>query len=299
MNIEKGISFGITNDYVAASSAFTGLQEIIVYVEGYKDVPFWTEIFRSHSLKRTITVNEISKGQKGNGKGTIISLIRAGQLKLGTSLIVAIDSDYDYFLDSNNDIYSQNFVFQTYCHSIENFYFDPTDSITHCCKAANCYEFEKDFRCISEVFHDWSKNNINDFLLYLKNKDPNLITKVEQSLNTLNMDYKSSLNSTVSIDSDLLSKGLCQDNLFFFIRGHNLEEKCKELFNRVITDIMRRKKEQIMTNNLRAEETNTQLVAEFGKAKQSIEPILRNRDISKNPQFEKINSDIDLFKTFL
>lgn len=296
MNIVDGISFQISSGYVAASSAFTGKEEIRVFVEGFKDVPFWNQLFCRCELSKKVKIIEASRDCKANGKDVIISMVRAGTLDLGQHLLIALDSDYDYLLDENIDLYKSDFCFQTYCYSIENFYYHPVESINICCSAANCFEFDHEFTCLSEIFANWSKSVYSQFLSFLSTKDSSQLEPIYQSLSSISIE-----NNIVNCASDevcpiFAQKGVSNDNLFLFIRGHNLEAKCIELFRNIVEQITQKKKEQINNNALHSEEAKRQLIAQFCRARSQIDTSLRSRDISLNPFFDKIISDINLFK---
>ncbi len=295
MDIVDGIAFNISSEHIEASSLFTGHDEITVYVEGYRDISFWKHFFSNTRIKNQVNVVEISKNSNANGKSIIISMVRDGTLLLGNRLLIAIDSDYDYLLNNNHDIHSKEFCFQTYCYSIENFYFDPTDSLELCGKAANCYEFSNEIRCISDVLTQWSRKNIKNFIRYLSNNIQEELHPIYIELEKLSIDTENFTDEAIKIPLEFASKGLHQDNLYFFFHGHSIQSKCLQLLKNVFDRITKNKVAQIKANPIHSDETRTQLCKEFCNSRIYIESIVYCRNINTNPFYGKICADIDSF----
>ena len=162
-SIEQGTSFPITSADIEAEDVFTDNNKIIVYVEAFPDISFWTVAFQKAGISN-VNVVEIGRDYSANGKNIIVSRIRSGDIQLGRKLFVALDSDHDYLLDKNNDIYSNEFCLQTYIYSIENYQYYPHDLLQYCKLASNYFSEHPDIKCFGEVMENWSKDNYKFFI---------------------------------------------------------------------------------------------------------------------------------------
>ena len=115
----------ITSDFIKFSNAYKPKSEtktIIVYVEGYEDIPFWENIFQKYETTKFV-FNVKCATQKGK-QGALEKAGTVLKLGLGHYLIAGVDSDYDYLLQGNTDqskmVCENGFVFHTYSYSIEN-----------------------------------------------------------------------------------------------------------------------------------------------------------------------------------
>lgn len=107
------------------------LPEVIIYVEGWADVPFWTECVRPymHKFRFSIEVFKHPDGTIVDGKRHLMDNVRASTL--GPHLMLAVDADYDWIIDNyrpsatlpslSPEICSNPYVLHTYLYSIENY----------------------------------------------------------------------------------------------------------------------------------------------------------------------------------
>ncbi|MCR9385240.1 DUF4435 domain-containing protein, partial [Vibrio metoecus] len=107
VGIVSGTGFPVGSDYIGALNCFKNDASILVYVEGFEDVSFWNKFFNNENI--TVNVQAFGCCNKANGKGTIINAWGNNKIKLGENLLVALDSDYDYLLDKNKEIFSSEF----------------------------------------------------------------------------------------------------------------------------------------------------------------------------------------------
>ena len=90
--------------------------------------------------------------------------------------------------------------------------------------------------CFGEALKKWSLNALPDYLKFLRDNCRESIEKAINSLNNLE-DIK-----TIDIDIDIdiiiephyLEKGLTAENLYLFIRGHNLEEVMNKIVKLIL-----------------------------------------------------------------
>ncbi|MFI3314372.1 MAG: DUF4435 domain-containing protein [Rikenellaceae bacterium] len=116
----------ITSSYIDAASHISRPQDrdvrrVMVYVEGYEDIPFWREILSElESSKLQFEVNVPSRDDMAKGKRVLMSMAQ----NAGRNLILCMDSDFDYLFQGktpqSQQILSNKFIVHTYAYSIEN-----------------------------------------------------------------------------------------------------------------------------------------------------------------------------------
>ncbi len=94
--------------------------QVMVYVEGDDDIPFWDELFKKKVPDAFYTIEQV--GGKNNLRNHI-NAIKKGNI---TNVIVACDSDYNRILyDNTSALHDNPLIIMTYGHSIENTMFCP------------------------------------------------------------------------------------------------------------------------------------------------------------------------------
>lgn len=94
--------------------------QVMVYVEGDDDIPFWDELFKKIVPDGFYTIEQV--GGKSNLRNCI-NAIKRGDI---TNVIVACDSDYNRILyDNTSTLYNNPLIIMTQGHSIENTMFCP------------------------------------------------------------------------------------------------------------------------------------------------------------------------------
>ena len=225
--VTAGTSFSLTSEYIEATSQFSSSTKVVLYVEGFEDISFWNKFFEDIDI--SVDIKAFAIDNKANGKGTIISSINNGTISLGKYLIVALDSDYDYLVDSYSDIFTNEFVFQTYAYSIENLLWHPQHLNIICQNSINCTQ-HIDNNSINITVSNWSKAVYPEYLRFIQTgaTDDIIFSNIMGSLipENIGSDF-SHISYPPFCDSEfttsLLEKGLSEDNVYLFVRGHNLE----------------------------------------------------------------------------
>lgn len=109
----------LNSDGFEKKNLLDGKERVTVYVENEADVPFWKHIFNKSGLKTMVTPAS-KEDNLSRGKTVVLNFAdRAGKF-----LLLCVDSDYDYLLQNTTKtsrlINENNYIFQTYTHSIEN-----------------------------------------------------------------------------------------------------------------------------------------------------------------------------------
>jgi hypothetical protein len=297
-SIQPGLSFGISSEYIEiAAKFFSKNEKILVYVEGFDDVSFWHSRFQERGLN--VDVKAFCIDNKANGKGTIIDAIRRQHISLGKYLLVALDSDYDYILELEKDIFISDFVFQTYAYSIENLQWHPK-RLSGICKTAANNTHHIDDEKLFNLLISWSRAVYPEFMrfLYQGAKDTN---KLEQlishlSIDNLNVDFSMlvypSFNDLKFI-SFITSKGVTETNLYLFVRGHNFEVVAEGLCDIVISDVMSKLKNEMVK---RHSEGYGQFMGEYSNSRCLPRILVKTGQIPCDLCIPKIINDIDYFR---
>lgn len=297
MNVTESIpDFGFSTELNEAGEAFGQTLGITAYVEGYDDVRFWTEEFKKLELE--VTVQAISDTGIANGKNTILTAVKCDRFILGVKLLICIDSDYDYLLSKNTEIYHSDFCFQTYAYAIENYYYNPIGLTELCFYAACTYQgFEKNH--LECLLVNWSEYIYGRFLQYL-DKNPDELSLIEASINDLTinpMTYQNMTAHTLSSGQlkNFSNKGLCSTNVFLYFRGHDLEIKVKKLAEQLVSKLITKK-----TTNIKEAhgENSSNFIREFTNKKKSIVMLMESRtDFPKNHCYTLLQADIQHYKS--
>ncbi|MDM8568275.1 DUF4435 domain-containing protein [Thiotrichales bacterium HSG1] len=196
---------------------------IVVYVEGDADIAFWRMILNRYEKPNNIKF-EINLPSKDDlwVKGKKNALSRSSNLlelkeRLGKFLLICVDSDYDYLLNSyympddkkriSKKINESIYIFQTYSYSIENL---------------NCFSESLSSICVSATYNDTPKIDFTKFLksfstivyklflwnlfFYSKGEDSNFTLSDFCSLIILEYEKKDKLKGIIHFSGIVLKK---------------------------------------------------------------------------------------------
>jgi len=111
----------VSNKYWKQSLPFRKEKyDAVALVESDDDVNFWDDVFKRYAPQLKIWVNA-NKGEAGDGKTAVLKHID----EACPTFLLCVDSDYDYLLQDKTEqtklINGNDYVFQTYTYSIENY----------------------------------------------------------------------------------------------------------------------------------------------------------------------------------
>lgn len=300
MIVSKGIpNMRIDSDRVRVKSTLVKKITIEVWVESQVDITFWRKRFRSQNMifnqqEIILEFKPISLLSGTNGKSEIIINIKSGALKLGPHLLVAIDSDYDYLRGNDENIYASPFVFQTYTYSIENYNFYPGQIVEACLNATNnsCYPLKDK---VEKAFREWSFQNYDDFILFIKQDSLASKASVYNSLDQIEHTTPSELEDKTNktLCDDLYKKGLQLDNVFLFVNGHKLEDKVKKI-SKAITSYLNSAAHQRIKG--KTEQATKDIRMQYNNSITCPNIQLAALEKSDLPLMEKINNDLRAYE---
>jgi hypothetical protein len=282
-------AFSVTSTFMSACSIFTGSNKIKVYVEAYDDIAFWTKEFTKEFETEEIDVCTVSNIEGSSGKCEILKFVKNSSLKLGKNLLVAVDSDYDYILDKEKDFYRSEFVFQTYVYAIENIFWNP-NNIDVACTCAAKVSIKTN---LLERVTFWSLNVYNDFICQLNTGSPDKgkIKEITLKIKELNP-YPKDLPEC---NDDYLKKGLTLNNVFLYIRGHDLESYLNELCVPIIKEHREREFRRLkgMSRNQAGDCKN------FAQTLDDLKTVLSSSYIYCDQSVGRISGDIKKLKSLI
>jgi len=243
-------------------------KQVIAYVESDEDIAFWRNIlkdFESNEIQFFVQLpsnTTLSKGKTTalERNNDIFSLIPVNNL--GEYLIICIDSDYDYLVDYSQFstiINSNEYIFQTYSYSIEN-YKCFSNSLRNLCVTATCndnniIDLVELMRIYSQITYKlllWNLyfyhiKDVNTFTLsnfcelikilddpkiddLFENSFDVLRMKVHEKISELESSYPNLIVEVNKLGIKLLESGLSQDNAYLFIQGHTIFDNVVLMF---------------------------------------------------------------------
>jgi hypothetical protein len=265
---------------------------IVVYVEAEEDIAFWRNILHpyqaAHKVKFEIKLP--SNTSLNKGKNAVLANVTG---EIGTSLLLCVDSDYDYLLEKYyipldkkaiaDRIKQSKYIFQTYSYSIENLKCY-ADSLHGVCVTTTLNDTEKiDFNAFFEAYSIlvyplllwnllfYSKGEDEHFSITsfcelikiigtidIENQGKNVLQGIESNVNEklkeLTTVFPTYEREAVLLGESLKIEGLNQKNAYLFVQGHTI---CDNVALMLLKPICRMLKTEWLNEiNERAKDSN-------------------------------------------
>ncbi|MDR0894967.1 MAG: DUF4435 domain-containing protein [Prevotellaceae bacterium] len=274
----KSLKEHLTSSYLDAAHKLYPKQSrrrIVAYVESYDDIAFWrTLLSEFENEERYFQVMLPSSTSLSKGKRMV--LVNAlNTAELGKSLIVCVDSDYDYLLQEHTavsrKINRNPYIFQTYGYAIESFHCF-ADSLHDVCVEATLNDrtlidfpaFLKRFSQIVYPLFLWNiwfyrQRDTETFPMHLFNSCVELhdvsvrhpehaLEQVEQrvgrKLAELKRQHPALPQTVKALGGELEKLGLTPDNTYLYIQGHHLVDGVVMKLLTPVCVALRREREQ-------------------------------------------------------
>ena len=310
----------INSDYFEGENSLNKPDEAVihVYVENEDDIPFWKDVFNKCGLRTKI--HPASQTSLARGKTEILKR----KNDVGKFLILCVDSDYDYLLQSHTDdsktINENPYIFQTYTYSIENFkcYAESLHGVvvkaTLQDEPLQFFDYAKFLKEYSSVIYDLfiyslhhakkqsNSFTIDDFSKTIKLLSPvdipsqgqEALTKLEKAVkNKMATLYKISDKQINQFKKELHKLGVTPENTYLFIKGHTLYDNVVCMFLEPIVGYLKSKQFKQISELKKDEEEATNRRNQYKKSITNFELILRNNtDYYDCFLIKKILSDI-------
>lgn len=271
------LSDNLTSNYIGAASrlrAQGARKRIVAYVESFDDVFFWRNVLgRFENDKVYFEVMLPSRDSLAKGKKVAITNILTG--KLGRNMIACVDADYDYIMqgatESSETVCNNPYVFHTFAYAIENFQcYAP--SLHNVCVMATlndrkAFDFERFMREFSQtvyplfVWNIWCYRTGNFKSFSMANMcavfamgDVNLLhpnraidimrRKVNHTVSMLQRRFPKAKDSYPKLKEQLKQLGIVPENVYMYIRGHDIFDAVVAPLVSSVCDVLRRERER-------------------------------------------------------
>jgi len=318
----------LNSDYINAADSYrsqTRFKSIAVYVESFEDISFWHNILSPYEEQEIIKFNirPYTSTEFTDGKAGLKKLFD----NTGNSLIICLDSDYDYLLAeySDNTIHSNPYIFQTYSHSIENLKCYAENLHNLCVQATHNTDEIINFsiflqtysKIIYELFiwnlyfysiNEQSRFSLSSFcsiVKILEKPDINhqgeealgrINEKVQGKLQQLHRSFPDIIERITPFSESLKSSGLVESNTYLFMQGHILYKNVVlMLLKPVYSTLVQAQEEKIRElSGQETEEVRRNRNKAYRNSTHKIETLLSTNDKFQDCfLFKKIEHDIE------
>jgi hypothetical protein len=269
--MEKGTRLvdQISSTFIKAQNKLADREgEIIAYVENEPDVPFWRKVFKQFASDLKVNIKPGVHGSSERGKQTLLKF----KERLGKELLLCLDSDYDYLLQNHTEdsrvINNNEFIFQTYTYSVEN-YRCFSENLDHVCEETShslndLFDFEEFNKAFSKIIykpllysvlcHKMDSGNLSSKklgkLISVELTDEILfdMSKAFQKLEIEAGEKVEELKNEINVeDFDKFSQeaeqlGLNEENAYLFVSGHAIYDKVAFKLVEFVTKKLRNQK---------------------------------------------------------
>ncbi len=322
----RRLSQNLNSDFIAAANRMRGRgarQKIVVYVESYEDIFFWSNLLRPLETEGFyFEVMLPSRSTLCKGKKTAM----ANDLgpRLGGCMIACVDADYDYLMqgatETSAELCHNPYIFHTYYYAIEN-YQCYAPALHEVCVMATLndrkiFDFEAFMKQYSTtiwplfVWNIWAYRygayktfSMLDFyhivvLEHLNFAHPEqtieaLRHRVNAKINRLQKAFPAGRKTYKPLMNELLAMGLTPETTYLYMRGHDLFDGIVSPMLSGVCEALRREREkQIRHLALHAVQMQNELSA-YQHAVSSVEEMLRRHTgYVTAPAYARVQSDL-------
>lgn len=284
-----------------------------VHLEGESDKHFWSLVFKNYFPEGKFFFLSYSK-LLGDKRVSGVDHCLKYAPYLSPRFFICIDSDYRYLMGERS-IHVKNFIFQTYTYSIENHYcFSKTlESVCHQATGNHCpiFDFKSFFKIYSNILYRlfiWHlylienqlpglsklkfnnlldsfsrislENNGEEMLYYFKERVDRRLEKIEQSYPDTNIEEYFSFYKRI---------GLNQDNVYLYVRGHNIYELVLSIGRVCNRELLAQRKSETELQGGAIEKI-------FEKSTSFEKQLVDNLPLKGYREIDKLIKDIQIFK---
>ncbi len=318
----KRLVQNITSEYLAASSMLHKRNRVMVYVEGYDDIPFWRAIFDEFETpERRFEISTPARNDLAKGKKVVMQFIP----QAGKHLILCVDSDFDYLFgelcERSKQVNQTPYLLQTYTYAIENYLCYPPSLHSVCVRATkrdtHIFEFEEfmaeysriiypvflwyayaarvdrptiftlaDFRNAVKINFVNVEDNGEDTLEWLEKQ-------VEKRLRMLRSKHKQYVAEVEKFDAYLRSRGVVPEETHLYMQGHTLlDNVVATLVGTVCNALRKMAVGQILGSSRQGLPLNNEL-SSYNNVLSDVDELLKsNTGYRACPLFAKLREDI-------
>lgn len=312
----------ITSEYFEATSALQKRNRVMVYVEGYDDIPFWRAIFDEFETPdRRFEISTPARSDLAKGKKVVLQFAP----QAGRNLILCVDSDFDYLF---GDLSSQSrmvnhtpFLLQTYTYAIENYLCYPPSLHSVCVRATkkdvHLFDFEEFMREYSRIIYPvfvWYafaarvdrptiftladfRNTVKiNFINVEENGEDTLVwleKQVAKRLKFLRTKHQRWLPEVEKFEAYLKERGVVPEETHLYMQGHTLMDNVVSVVVGTVCNALRKLAvRQIMGSSRQGLPLNNEL-SSYNNVLSDVDELLKiNTGYRSCPLFAKLHGDI-------
>ncbi|WP_283391649.1 DUF4435 domain-containing protein [Millionella massiliensis] len=312
----------ITSEYFEATSALQKRNRVMVYVEGYDDIPFWRAIFDEFETPdRRFEISTPARNDLAKGKKVVLQFAP----QAGRNLILCVDSDFDYLF---GDLSSQSrmvnhtpFLLQTYTYAIENYLCYPPSLHSVCVRATkkdvHLFDFEEFMREYSRIIYPvfvWYafaarvdrptiftladfRNTVKiNFINVEENGEDTLVwleKQVAKRLKFLRTKHQRWLPEVEKFEAYLKERGVVPEETHLYMQGHTLMDNVVSVVVGTVCNALRKLAvRQIMGSSRQGLPLNNEL-SSYNNVLSDVDELLKiNTGYRSCPLFAKLHGDI-------
>lgn len=312
----------ITSEYFEATSALQKRNRVMVYVEGYDDIPFWRAIFDEFETPdRRFEISTPARNDLAKGKKVVLQFAP----QAGRNLILCVDSDFDYLF---GDLSSQSrmvnhtpFLLQTYTYAIENYLCYPPSLHSVCVRATkkdvHLFDFEEFMREYSRIIYPvfvWYafaarvdrptiftladfRNTVKiNFINVEENGEDTLVwleKQVAKRLKFLRTKHQRWLPEVEKFEAYLKERGVVPEETHLYMQGHTLMDNVVLVVVGTVCNALRKLAvRQIMGSSRQGLPLNNEL-SSYNNVLSDVDELLKiNTGYRSCPLFAKLHGDI-------
>jgi hypothetical protein len=299
--------------------------KVLVYVESEGDIAFWWDVLQDYKqFGVAFEIHTPFESDHATGKPKLLTY----KEKVGSNLILCVDSDLDYLhqgATAQSSLVLENpFIFHTYTYSIENYYCFAEALHTHCVRATlndkQVIDLEALIRLYSRSIYD-----VFLWLVYFQLRDPfiftisefkSLVSIVLESVNPMSdidralLDlrgraiakvkdfedqYSEEMGDLAGVRERIAALGGHPENIYLFVEGHAMLDHVVLRFLEPLCNLLHREKVEAIRATARPQEMQDLL----NKRKNDLLPI--KNVIRTHTEFKscflyaKIRADLDRY----
>ena len=312
----------ITSEYFEATSALQKRNRVMVYVEGYDDIPFWRAIFDEFETPdRRFEISTPARNDLAKGKKVVLQFAP----QAGRNLILCVDSDFDYLF---GDLSSQSrmvnhtpFLLQTYTYAIENYLCYPPSLHSVCVRATkkdvHLFDFEEFMREYSRIIYPvfvWYafaaridrptiftladfRNTVKiNFINVEENGEDTLVwleKQVAKRLKFLRAKHQRWRPEVEKFEAYLKERGVVPEETHLYMQGHTLMDNVVSVVVGTVCNALRKLAvRQIMGSSRQGLPLNNEL-SSYNNVLSDVDELLKiNTGYRSCPLFAKLHGDI-------
>lgn len=318
----RRLSQNLNSAFVEAANRLNGRtarKKIVVYVESFDDVLFWTQLLRpletdEHSFEVMLpSRTSLCKGKK----------IAMGN-RLGNYMIACVDADYDYLMQGSNEtslqVCTSPYVFHTYAYAIESFQcYAP--SLHQVCVMATLndhriFDFETFLTQYSHtiwplfVWNVWAYRHgkhtqfsmlnfhhivrLEDLNFYHPEQTIQALRKrVNAKIARLQRQFPEAKKSYKPLMEEIEALGITPELAYMHMRGHDLYDGVVAPIITTVCEALRREREREIRRLAEHAVQMQNELASYTHATAPVEEMLRkHHDYVDAPQYQRIVSDL-------